>query len=220
MSGTLYVVGTPIGNLGDVTFRALEALGTADLIAAEDTRTTARLLERHGIRRPMAPLHEHSPERAVERIVGELRAGRTVAYVSEAGTPGVSDPGAALVKRAREAGLRVVPVPGPCALAAAWSVSGLDSEFRFVGFLPSSPKLRRRRLRALAAETVPLVFYEGPHRAARMLRDVAAILGDRPVFVARELTKIHEETLWTTAAALAGRYEAEKPKGEITLIVT
>lgn len=220
MSGTLYVVGTPIGNLDDITLRAVATLRAADLIAAEDTRTTAKLLKRHGIDRPVTSVHEHSPPAVLDRILGTLRAGRNVAYVSEAGTPSISDPGAALVSLVREEGVPVVPVPGASALATAWSVAGLGStQFRFVGFLPASPKLRRRRLRALVDEDCPLVFYEAPHRAARMLTDLVAILGDRDVFLARELTKIHEETGWSTIAALQTRFAAAAPRGEITLIV-
>jgi 16S rRNA (cytidine1402-2'-O)-methyltransferase len=221
VSGTLYVVGTPIGNLDDMTLRAIQALRAADLIAAEDTRTTIRLLKRHAIDRPLTSVHEHSPPAVLERILGTLREGKCVAYVSEAGTPSISDPGAALVSLVREQGVPVVPVPGASALATAWSVAGLGAtEFRFVGFLPASPKLRRRRLRALVEEDCPLVFYEAPHRAARMLTDLQAILGDRELVVARELTKLHEETGWSTVSTLQKRFAAQPPRGEITLIVT
>lgn len=221
MSGTLYVVGTPIGNLDDMTLRAIQTLRAADLIAAEDTRTTSNLLKRHDIRRPVTSVHEHSPPAVLERILGTLREGRSVAYVSEAGTPSISDPGAALVSLVRQEGVPVVPVPGASALATAWSVAGLGAtEFRFVGFLPASPKMRRRRLRRLVDEDCPLVFYEAPHRAAKMLTDLLAILGDRELFLARELTKMHEETGWSTVGALLQRFSAAAPRGEITLIVT
>jgi 16S rRNA (cytidine1402-2'-O)-methyltransferase len=221
VSGTLYVVATPIGNLSDITLRALEVLRGVDGILAEDTRTTARLLKRFSIERRLRPLHEYSPPAQIEAIVQELRGGRSLAYVTEAGTPSISDPGARLVGAARAGGVAVAPIPGPSALTAAWSVAGLQTpEFRFVSFLPSSPKLRRRRLRALAAEDVPLVLYEAPHRAARMLADLVAILGDRRVFLARELTKVHEQTEWTTAAALLERFRGAPPRGEITLVVS
>ena len=218
--GTLFVVGTPIGNLQDITLRALEVLRSVERIAAEDTRTTARLLKRFEIDRPVTALHQHSSRAAIDRVLDLLQSGRTVAYVSEAGTPALSDPGARLVEAARAAGVAVVPVPGASALATAWSVAGLHStEFRFVGFLPASPKLRRRRLRGLAGEEIPLVLYEAPHRAARMLADLVKILGDRKVFLARELTKLHEETVWIQAGVLQERFRQEAPRGEITLIV-
>ena len=220
LSGTLYVVGTPIGNLQDVTLRALEVLRSVDRIAAEDTRRAARLLKRFEIERPVVSIHQHSTAAAVDRVVDALVSGGSVAYISEAGTPAVSDPGARLVQAARRAGVVVVAVPGPSALAAAWSIAGLDgSEFRFVGFLPASPKLRRRRLRKLVGLDVPLVVYEAPHRAARMLTDLINIFGDREIFLARELTKIHEESGWTTAGELQERFKNKAPKGEITLIV-
>lgn len=191
---TLYVVATPIGNLGDITLRALEVLKAADLIAAEDTRVTMRLLNRHGIAGKLLAVHEHNERRAAERITGLLADGKTVALVSDAGTPGIADPGAQVVAVVRAAGYPVVPIPGANAAAAALSASGFEaSRFLFCGFLPARASERRRALADLVAQTALLVFYEAPHRVADSVADLCAAFGGaRHIVIARELTKIHE----------------------------
>lgn len=210
MSGTLFIVATPIGNLGDITLRALETLKRVDRIACEDTRVTSKLLRHYGIDKPLVAFHRHS--RDVAPVVDALRRGEDVAYVTDAGTPGLSDPATDLVAAAS----KVVAIPGPSALAAAWSVAGVgDGEFHFAGFLSSSPKKRRARLRELAAEGVPVVLYVAPHKLEKTLADIDKILGDREVVVLRELTKVHEEIARGRARDL--RVTA---KGEIVLIVT
>jgi len=219
--GTLYLVATPLGHLEDITLRALRVLREADAIAAEDTRTAARLCGRHGIRTPLLSLHEHNESARAEAIVARLRAGESIALVSEAGTPGISDPGARLVRAVAAAGLRIEPVPGPCALVAAAAVSGLPTDrFLFEGFLPPRPTERRRVLAALRAEPRTLVFYEAPHRIVEALRDLAGALGPREAVVARELTKVHEEILRGTLPQLAAVMAARgEPKGEFTVVV-
>lgn len=191
---TLYVVATPIGNLGDITLRALEVLKSADVIAAEDTRVTMRLLNRHGIAGKLVAVHEHNERRAAERLTGLLAEGKTVALVSDAGTPGIADPGAQVVAAVRAAGYAVVPIPGANAAAAVLSASGFDaSRFLFCGFLPARAAERRRELAELVAQTALLVFYEAPHRVADSVADLcAAFGGGRHIVIARELTKIHE----------------------------
>ncbi len=191
---TLYVVATPIGNLGDITLRALNVLKAVDVIAAEDTRVTVRLLNRHGIAARLVAVHEHNERRAAERVIGLLAGGSAVALVSDAGTPGIADPGAQVVAAVRAAGYPVVPIPGPNAAAAALSASGFEaSRFLFCGFLPSRAAERRRVLAELAAQTAILVFYEAPHRVLDSVTDLCSVLGgDRSIVIARELTKIHE----------------------------
>jgi 16S rRNA (cytidine1402-2'-O)-methyltransferase len=219
--GTLYLVATPIGNLEDVTLRALRVLRDVAAIAAEDTRTAAKLCARHGIRTPLLSLHAHNEAARAEPILARLRAGESIALVSEAGTPGISDPGARLVRTAAEAGIRVEPVPGPCALAAAAAASGLPTDrLLFEGFLPARPADRRRAVDALRTEPRTLVFYEAPHRVVGTLRDLAAALGPREAVAARELTKVHEELLRGTLPELAEALDARgAPKGEFTLVV-
>lgn len=191
---TLYVVATPIGNLGDITLRALDVLRGVDVIAAEDTRVTARLLNRHGIAGKLVAVHEHNERRAAERVAGLLGAGKAVALVSDAGTPGIADPGAQVVAAVRDAGYPVVPVPGANAAATALSAGGFEaSRFLFCGFLPARAAERRRALAELAEQTSLLVFYEAPHRVIDAVADLcAAFGGDRDIVIARELTKIHE----------------------------
>lgn len=220
-TGTLYLVATPIGNLEDVSFRAVRVLKEVSLIAAEDTRTTAKLCARYGIATPLRSLFEHNEEERAGKIAARLRRGESVALVSEAGMPGISDPGARLVRRVAAEGLRIEAIPGPCALVAAAALSGMPTDrFVFEGFLPSRSAERRRAIDALASEPRTLVFYEAPHRIVEALRDMAAALGPRPAVVARELTKRHEEVLRGTlpelADALAARGEA---RGEFTLLV-
>jgi 16S rRNA (cytidine1402-2'-O)-methyltransferase len=222
-AGTLYVVATPIGNLGDVTARARETLAQVDVVAAEDTRHSGRLLASLGLDRPMLSLHEHNEAARAGEIVSTLRAGRSVALVSDAGTPLVSDPGFRVVAAVREAGLRVVPLPGPCAAIAALSVAGLPTDrFCFEGFLPAKPAARRARLGELASETRTLVFYEAPHRVAETLADLGAAFGaQRRAVLARELTKLHETVYADTLGALGERAQsdADMNRGEAVLIV-
>lgn len=194
MPGILYVVATPIGNLEDVTLRALRILREVSVIAAEDTRRTARLLQHYSISTPTTSLHEHNEYARTPGLVQRLLGGESIALVSDAGTPGVSDPGSRLVAAAHAANIPVLPVPGPSAAIAAVSASGVESDgFVFAGFPPSRPNDRRKWLRRLATESRAIVLYEAPHRIIATLRDVAAELGDRTVAIGRELTKKHEE---------------------------
>src|SRR5919108_741811 len=194
MPGTLYVVATPIGNLEDVTLRALRVLREVSVIAAEDTRRTARLLQHYSISTPTTSLHEHNERTKTPGLIDRLRNGESVALVSDAGTPVISDPGARLVAAAHAAGVRVEPVPGPSAALAALSASGLSGDaFTFVGFPPARAEARRNWLRELAHETRPLVLYEAPHRIRDTLEDMFSIWGDRTIALGRELTKVHEE---------------------------
>lgn len=219
--GTLYLVGTPIGNLADVSARALETLRAVDLIAAEDTRETRKLLAHHGIDRPLVAHHEHNERPSAAGLVARLQGGEAVALVSDAGMPGISDPGEALVAAAIAAGVPVVPIPGPTAFVAALVVSGLPTHrFAFEGFLGREPKLRRRRLRELGAEQRTMAFYEAPHRLAETLADMADVFGaDRPACVARELTKLFEEVVRGPLGELRDRWAAEAPRGEIVIVV-
>jgi 16S rRNA (cytidine1402-2'-O)-methyltransferase len=219
--GTLHVVATPLGHLEDVTLRGLRVLREVALVACEDTRRTAALLRAHGIGTPTTSYYEHNERWKGERILGALRSGHDVALVSDAGTPGISDPGFRLVREARAQGLPVVPVPGPCAAIAALSVSGLPTDrFLFVGFLPARSGARRRALAELAPERPTLVLYESPQRVVASLGDMVEVLGDRDAFLCREATKLHEEyvraPLSVLRASLATR---ESVKGEIVLVV-
>lgn len=221
MCGTLYLVATPIGNLEDITLRALRILREVDLIACEDTRQTRKLLEHYGIHKPTISYHEHNEQARAEELAARLREGARIALVSDAGTPLISDPGYRLVQRAIAEGVPVEPVPGPSALLAALTASGLPTDaFRFGGYLPARPSARRKALSALREEKATLVFYEAPHRILETLADIEEVLGPRPVVVARELTKLHQEFLrgapGEVRRALAGRPAV---KGEITLLV-
>jgi 16S rRNA (cytidine1402-2'-O)-methyltransferase len=224
--GTLFVVATPIGNLGDLSVRARAVLAQADLLLAEDTRHTRQLLSACGVERPpgsIDSLHEHNEAARAAHIVERLRAGESVALVSDAGTPLVSDPGAVLLREATAAGVPVVAVPGPCAAIAALSIAALPAaRFAFEGFLPAKPAARRRALEPLAAEPRTLVFYEAPHRLAESLADLAAVMGgSRPAAVARELTKRHETVYRGTLATLLGSCaaDADMARGEIVIVV-
>ncbi len=223
MTATLYVVATPIGNLGDLSPRAQEALRAVAAICAEDTRHTRQLLAHFGIDTPLLALHEHNEKALADRLVARLAAGESLALVSDAGTPLISDPGFRLVRAARAAGLRVSPVPGACAAIAALSVAGLPSDrFVFEGFLPAKGAARRERLAVLAAETRTLVFYESAHRIEQALADLAAAFGGtRHVALARELTKLFETVLDGTLADLRARVQgdADQRRGEFVLIV-
>ncbi len=218
---TLYLVATPIGNLEDITFRAVRVLKEVDLIAAEDTRTARKLLDRYEIKTPVVSYYDAVEKSKTPELIAELAAGRSVALVSEAGTPGISDPGYRLVAAAREAGVPVVPVPGPSAAIAALAASGLPTDrFAFEGFLPSSPAARRKKLYSLREEERTLIFYESPRRILATLKEVGQIFGDRPVAVARELTKIHEEFLRGPAAEVSRQLrEKGKIRGEIVLLL-
>jgi 16S rRNA (cytidine1402-2'-O)-methyltransferase len=216
--GTLYVVGTPIGNLEDVTLRALRILREVDLIAAEDTRTTRTLLRAHSIDTPLTSFHEFSAPGKIRRLVDRLEHD-DMALVSEAGTPGLSDPGFPLVKAALEAGHAVTPVPGPSAILAALVASGLPMHsFHFLGFLPRKSGQRRRALEEVAAEDATLVAFEAPHRLVASLADAAVVLGDRPMVAARELTKKFEEIVRGTIPELLVRFQQQTPRGEFTLV--
>jgi 16S rRNA (cytidine1402-2'-O)-methyltransferase len=215
----LFVVATPIGNLEDVTLRALRVLTEVTAIAAEDTRVTARLLARHDIRRPLISYRAPVERRGLPRVLAALEAG-DVALVSDAGTPTLSDPGAALVAAAEAAGHEVVPVPGASAVTAALSVSGFGGAgFTFAGYLPRKPGDLRRLLGQAAAQKAPLVAYESPHRVRRSLAVIAEVLPDRPMIAARELTKLHEEVLRGTAAEVLEAID-EQPRGEFTLVIS
>jgi len=219
-TGTLYLVATPIGNLEDITLRALRVLKEAEVIACEDTRQTQKLLQHYGIRKRMVSYHEHNELTRAAELVIELERGARVALVSDAGMPLISDPGHRLVSLCLRHHLPVVPVPGPSAFVAALATSGLAvGEFVFVGFLPSRGGERRRALERLAGERRTLVFYEAPHRLLDTLGDALAVLGDRPAAVARELTKLHEEILRGTLSQLHARVLAKPARGEITLLI-
>ncbi len=220
MSGLLYIVATPIGNLEDISLRALRILKEVDLIAAEDTRHTQILLARHGIRTPLTSYHEHNEETKTPHLVGLLKDGKTIALVSDAGTPTLSDPGHKLVVDAIQAGIRVTPIPGASALTAALSASGVPVDrFVFEGFLPAKAQQRRTRLRALREETRSVILYEAPHRLKDSLKDMREILGDRDVVLAREITKIHEEFLRGRLSEVTERISQRDIRGELTIIV-
>ncbi len=221
MSGTLYVVATPIGNLEDITFRAVRILREVDRIACEDTRHTRKLLDHYKIATPLVSYHEHNEQSRSEELLRELQSGKNLALVSDAGTPLIADPGYRLVRKAREQNIPVVPVPGPSALLAALSASGLATDsFVFGGFLPSKKSQRRKMLEELKTTAATLVFYEAPHRIAETLQDIAEVMLARPLVLARELTKIHEEFLAGTPSELRDQL-AQRPalKGEFTILI-
>jgi 16S rRNA (cytidine1402-2'-O)-methyltransferase len=216
----LYVLATPIGNLEDLSARALAILREADAVVSEDTRTTQKLLTRHEIRKPMIAYFQHSPPRRLEEILERLASGQNLALVTESGTPAVSDPGARLVDAAFAAGVKVIPIPGPSAVAVAASVAGFGADaFHFAGFLPRKPGKRKKALEALGALGVTLIVFESPYRVAATLEDMRTVLGDRRITVCRELTKLHEEVWRTTISKAAERYRTEEPRGEFTLAV-
>ncbi|HHW13985.1 MAG TPA: 16S rRNA (cytidine(1402)-2'-O)-methyltransferase [Firmicutes bacterium] len=219
-NGVLYVCATPIGNLEDVSLRLLRILREVDLVAAEDTRTTRKLLSRYEIKTPLVAYHANSGLEAAGRLLERLAAGERIALVSEAGTPGISDPGLPLVEAAVAAGVRVEAVPGPSAVVAALSVAGLPAaRFAFEGFLPPRGSERRRRLKELVGERRTIVLYEAPHRLLRTLEDLREVLGDRPAAVARELTKQFEEVYRGTLSGALNHFAAGERRGEFTLMV-
>jgi 16S rRNA (cytidine1402-2'-O)-methyltransferase len=219
----LYVVATPIGNLDDLSARALRVLSAVALIAAEDTRHSGRLLRQYGINTPTMSLHEHNEAQAMRRVLAQLQGGSDVALISDAGTPLISDPGFPLLRACREQGLPVSPVPGPSAMIAALSICGLPTDrFCFEGFLPRQRKARLDRLKALVEAPQTLVFYESCHRVAEALNDLATVFGERrPAALARELTKLHETLLRGTLAELAARVadDPDQQRGELVLLV-
>lgn len=220
MSGTLYVVGTPIGNLGDISPRALETLSNCDFIAAEDTRVTLKLLNRFEIKKPMVSYFEHNRFERGPMITERLLSGENCALVTDAGMPAISDPGEDLVKLCIEKGIKVESVPGPCAFTTALAISGMPSRrFSFEGFLPVEKSARREHVSWLIGETRTMIFYEAPHKLLQTLKDLYTALGDREIAVVRELTKIHEQVIRTTLCNAAEKYSKEEIKGEIVLIV-
>ncbi|MBR5411024.1 MAG: 16S rRNA (cytidine(1402)-2'-O)-methyltransferase [Clostridia bacterium] len=220
MPGTLYIVGTPIGNLGDFSDRGKETLANVDFICAEDTRVTAKLLNHFGIRKELVSYHEHNRLEKGPGIVERLLAGENCAVVTDAGMPAISDPGVDLVRMAREAGVPVATVPGPTAVATALAFSGMNvARFSFEGFLTVNKPKRRQHLEELKSEKKTMVFYEAPHKLAATLRDLYDTLGDRRVAVIKELTKIHESAVLTTLSEAVKLYGDEKIKGEFVIIV-
>ncbi len=219
--GTLYVVGTPIGNLEDMTFRAVKILQSVDAIAAEDTRHTGKLLQHFQIKTPQVSYHEHNRNERLPELLNKLSEGKAIALVTDAGMPGISDPGYELVKACAEAGIEVVPIPGATAGITALSASGLPTHrFVFEGFLPASGQERQQRLESLQAESRTLIFYEAPHRVRETLQDLAQYLGEnRSIVLARELTKLHEEFWRGSIGEAIVHYNQQEPKGEFTLIV-
>lgn len=220
MSAALYVVGTPIGNLGDLSPRAVETLESCDFIAAEDTRVTLKLLNAFGIKKPMISYHEHNRFEMSPRIVERLMNGESCALVTDAGMPAISDPGEELVRMCREHGIKVESVPGPTAFATAMAISGMPScRFTFEGFLSVNKASRNEHIKSIVNEPRTMIFYEAPHKLASTLRDLAAALGDRELAIVREITKIHEEVIHTTLCAAAEKYSDGSLKGELVLII-
>lgn len=218
MSGTLYLVATPIGNLEDITFRAIRILKEVDLIAAEDTRQTLKLLNHYEINKPLISYHRHNEEVKQEVLIQKLKEGQNIALVSDAGTPVISDPGEVIVKEALKEDIKVIPIPGACALINALIASGLDTkEFSFYGFLSLNKKLRKEKLQEIKKENKTIILYEAPHKLTSTLKDLSEILEDRKIVVARELTKIHEEFLRGTASEILENYP--EPKGEHIILI-
>lgn len=219
--GTLFVVATPIGNLQDITLRAIETLKAVDLIACEDTRQTAKLLARHEIRTPLASLHDHNERQRTPQLIAQLKAGKSVALVSDGGTPLISDPGWWLVHQAIEERISVGWIPGPTALIGALVLSGLPMErFVFEGFLPLKRGARRKRLEVLKDEARAAILYESPHRLLKTLRDVREVLGDVRASCARELTKMFEEVRRGSVSELVAHFEQHPPRGEFVIILS
>jgi 16S rRNA (cytidine1402-2'-O)-methyltransferase len=217
----LFIVATPIGNLEDITYRAVRILKEADVIACEDTRQTQKLLDHYGIRKPLVSYHEHNEQARASELIERIRRGVTLALVTDAGTPLVSDPGYRIVRAAIDAGIPVVPIPGANAALTALSASGLPTDsFRFCGFLPPKSNQRRQVLERLRGETATLIFYEAPHRILESLDDIAATLGARDLAVGREMTKVHEEFIRGTPASVAAALTSRPVlKGEFTLLI-
>lgn len=220
MSGTLYLVPTPIGNLGDMTVRSQKILAQVDFIAAEDTRVSVKLVNYLELKKPMVSYHEHNKVGGGRRILERLLAGESCALVTDAGTPAISDPGEDLVRLCADAGITIIPLPGPCAAITALSASGLPTgRFIFEGFLSVAKKSRSDRLRELSSETRTMIFYEAPHKLTTTLADMLDVWGDRPLVIARELTKLNEEFLRFSLSEALARYSESPPRGEFVLIV-
>jgi 16S rRNA (cytidine1402-2'-O)-methyltransferase len=221
MAGMLYLVPTPIGNLGDISARCRQTLEEADFIAAEDTRVSLKLLNHLGIKKSLVSYYEHNKDFKGNMIIDRILAGETCALVSDAGSPAISDPGEDLVKQCAEAGITVCAIPGPCAVITALSISGQSTgRFCFEGFLSTAKKSRREHLESLVNETRTMVFYEAPHKLMSTLEDMAEVFGaDRPISLCRELTKLHEEVVRTTLGDAIAKYTEQPPKGEFVLVV-
>ena len=221
MAGMLYLVPTPIGNLGDISQRCRETLEQADFIAAEDTRVSLKLLNHLGIKKSLVSYFEHNKTAKGDMIVQRILAGETCALVSDAGSPAISDPGEELVKQCAEAGITVCAIPGPCAVITALSISGQSTgRFCFEGFLSTAKKSRREHLESLIGENRTMIFYEAPHKLLATLKDMAEVFGDdRPISLCRELTKLHEEVVRTTLGEAIAKYEETPPKGEFVLVL-
>ena len=219
-AGTLYIVSTPIGNLEDITLRALNILRDVQIIAAEDTRHTQKLLQHYHISTAQTSYHDHNKEEKAEILISRLKEGRDIALVSDAGTPGISDPGYYLINRAIGEGIKVTPIPGPTASIAALSISGLPTDaFVFEGFLPSKKTARQKKLRELSGEKRTLILFEAPHRLASTLKDIAEVLGDRKIVLTRELTKVFEEVIRGRVSEVIAKVEGRRLKGEMTLLL-
>ena len=221
MAGTLYLVPTPIGNLGDISPRMAQTLEQADFIAAEDTRVTLKLLNHLGLKKPMVSYHRHSGESGQQAVLERILAGESCALVTDAGTPAISDPGEELVARCAQEGVTVTAIPGPCALVTALAVSGQPTgRFTFEGFLAMNKKNRRAHLESLRGEERTMIFYEAPHKLAATLADLAEVFGpDRPVSLCREMSKLHEEIVRTTLGEAARQYAGGGARGEFVLVV-
>ena len=220
MSGTLYLVATPIGNLSDLSPRALSTLEAVDFIAAEDTRVSVKLLNHFGIKKPLVSYHQHNHITAGEVVLRRLLAGEDCALITDAGMPAVSDPGEDIVRACAENGVEVIPIPGCCALICALAASGLPTgRFAFEGFLTTNKKNRRDHLQSLVTEQRTMIFYEAPHKLLTTLQDMLEVFGDRSLALCRELTKLHEETIRTTLAAAVERYRETPPRGEFVLVL-
>lgn len=223
MAGTLYLCATPIGNLGDITQRVLDTLGSVDLIAAEDTRNTIHLLNHFGIKKPLTSYHEYNKYDKAQELIAKLEGGKNIAVVTDAGTPAISDPGEVLAAMCIEQGIRVTSLPGACALITALTMSGMSARrFCFEGFLPSErddKKERRYILEQLRGEERTIILYEAPHRLRATLKDLLAVLGDRKITLCRELTKIHEEAVPTTIQRAIDFYKETDPRGEYVIVI-
>lgn len=220
MAGTLYLVGTPIGNLNDISPRCEQVLSEVDFIAAEDTRVSVKILNHLGIKKQLVSYYEHNQAESGPKIVQRLMCGEDCALVTDAGMPAISDPGEGLVDLCVKSGIRVVCIPGPCAAVSALALSGLPTgRFTFEGFLSANKKQRREQLDELKAEKRTMIFYEAPHKLKTTLKDMLTVLGDREISISRELTKLHEETVRTTLAAACQYYEENEPKGEFVLVI-
>lgn len=218
--GTLYIVGTPIGNLEDVSFRVLDILRKVNLIAAEDTRHTRKLLSHYNIHTPLTSFYEHNEEKKTPQLIEKLKNGNSIALVSNAGIPSISDPGYHLIRTVIEENIKVVPIPGPCALILALIVSGMPTDrFVFEGFLGRTKKERMKKLKELSKEKRTIIIYEAPHRISKVLSEIKEILGDRQIAVARELTKKFEEVIRGKISDVEMIFEKKKPRGELTIVI-